>query len=61
MGNLKLDVIDIKAETIKKIEVSWSPKVGLPISANLGVRMSVALPLSRNLGVQMSRVKSCVK
>ena len=35
----------------KIIEVSRSPKVGLPISGNLGVRKSVGLPISRNLEV----------
>src|SRR6218665_109433 len=33
-------VVDLKAMTIKFYEVSRSPKVGLPISGNLGVRMS---------------------
>ena len=41
--------------------VSRSPKVGLPLSGNLGVPMSVGLPISGNLEVRMSRVKSRVK
>jgi len=47
--------------TLQKIEVSRSPKVGLPISGNLGVRKSVGLPISRNLGARKSHVKSRVK
>ena len=43
---------------IANIEVSRSPKVGLPISENLGVRNFVGLPISENVGVRMSRVKS---
>ena len=42
-------IIDI----VEKYEVSRSPKVGLPISVNLGVRKSVGLPISGNLGVRL--------